>query len=168
MANWSLKKYLELAKGFQGRARNTSKIMMNRVQKSLQYAYVSRRLRPRILRREWIQAINAGVREHRISYSQFIFGLNHSNIQLDRKILANLAINEPFSFKTVVDEVKIQNSIKEKPYDQVSLDQAFERGLIANNVTQTWFKKGIKEGHKLYGLKRELTPEELKKFEKGE
>lgn len=49
MANWSLKKYAELAKGFQGRARNTNKIMMNRVQKALQYAYVSRRLRPRLL-----------------------------------------------------------------------------------------------------------------------
>jgi len=87
MANWSLKKYTELAKGFQGRARNTNKIMMNRVQKALQYAYVSRRLRPRLLSikfdelgREWIMAVNAAVREHRISYSQFVFGLNHSNI----------------------------------------------------------------------------------------
>mmetsp|Transcript_18506 Transcript_18506/g.2545 ORF Transcript_18506/g.2545 Transcript_18506/m.2545 type:complete len:102 (+) Transcript_18506:1-306(+) len=88
--------------------------MIPKVHKSLQYAYVGRKLRRRNLRREWIRTINASVKEHGIGYGPFICGLNNSNINLDRKILSGLGVFEPLSFKAIVDEVKIQGTIREK------------------------------------------------------
>lgn len=109
MAGFAKKKYFKLAKGFFGRSKNCIRITIPRVEKSLQKAYIGRKLRPRNLRKNWIQIINAATRDLNINYSRFICGLNRSNINLDRKILADLAQYEPFSFKAVVDEIKIQN-----------------------------------------------------------
>lgn len=108
MANWSRKKVFRLAKGFTGRSNNCFGLALRRVFKKLQYAYRDRKVKKRLVRRNWIHTINAAVREHGVSYSRFICGLNRSNIQVDRKILSELAINEPFSFKAVVQEVNKQ------------------------------------------------------------
>ena len=93
MAGFAKKKYFKLAKGFYGRANNCLRITIPRAEKSLQKAYIGRRLRRRTVRRNWITSINAAVREHNVRYSTFICGLNRSNIILDRKILSNLAQN---------------------------------------------------------------------------
>ncbi len=77
----------------------------------LRYAYRDRKVKKRLMRRSWIHSINAAVREHGVSYSRFACGLTRSNIQVDRKILADLAINEPFSFKSVVEEVNKQTDL---------------------------------------------------------
>jgi large subunit ribosomal protein L20 len=82
--------------------------MVPKVERALKFAYRDRRVRPRIMRKNNIMTINAAVREHNINYSRFVQSLNNSNLQLNRKVLANMAINEPFSFKAVVDELKIQ------------------------------------------------------------
>ena len=103
MAGFAKKKYFQLAKGFYGRSKNCLRITIPRVQKSLQKAYIGRKLRPRILRRNWIQTINTAARDLNINYSTLVCVLNRSNIELDRKILADLAQNEPFSFKSIVN-----------------------------------------------------------------
>jgi large subunit ribosomal protein L20 len=108
MAGFSKQKYFRLAKGFYGRSKNCLKITIPRVEKSLQKAYVGRKLRPRTLRRNWIMTISAATRDLNMPYSRFINSLTHSNLELNRKILANLATNEPYSFKAVFDEVSFQ------------------------------------------------------------
>jgi large subunit ribosomal protein L20 len=101
------KKVLKLAKGFRGRAKNCFRVAVEKVEKALRYAYRDRRNRKRDFRALWIQRINAAVREHGLIYSQFINGLTLANIELDRKVLADLAVREPESFKAVVDQVKL-------------------------------------------------------------
>lgn len=108
MPAWSKEKYARLAKGYRGRNNHCYKLTIWRVEKALQKAYKDRRRKRRTLRRSWILNVNAASREHGLPYSRLIYGLNRSNMKLDRKILSNLASNEPFSFKAVVDEVKIQ------------------------------------------------------------
>ena len=130
MAPWAKKKFLKLAKGFRGRAKNCYRIMIPRVDRSLQKAYVGRRLRPRTLRTEWIQTISAGVREHDVSYCRFINGLNYSNISLNRKILANLAINEPYTFKAIVDEIKVQKNLQILHKPDMDYIEALERNFL--------------------------------------
>lgn len=88
MAGFSRKKYFQLAKGFLGRAKNCFRITVTRVEKSLQKAYVGRKLRKRNLRRNWVANINTATRDLDINYSSFVCGLNRSNIILDRKILS--------------------------------------------------------------------------------
>lgn len=100
------KKILKLAKGFRGRAKNCYRVAVEKVEKSLQYSYRDRKVRRRDFRKLWIQRINAAVREHGMIYSQFINGLKLSNIDLDRKILSELAVSQPSEFKVIVDEVK--------------------------------------------------------------
>ena len=100
------KKVLKLAKGFRGRSKNCFRIAIQKVEKALQYAYRDRRARKRDFRALWIQRINAGVRQHGLVYSQFINGLTLANIELDRKVLADLAVKEPEAFKAVVDQAK--------------------------------------------------------------
>lgn len=99
-------KIFKLAKGFRGRAKNTIRIARNRVEKALQYSYRDRKAKKRDFRGLWIQQINAGVREHGIGYGEFISGLKDENIQLNRKMLAEIAQTEPYSFKALVDTVK--------------------------------------------------------------
>ena len=112
MANFSRRKVFRLAKGFTGRSNNCFGLALRRVHKSLRYSYRDRKVKKRIVRRAWIHSINGAVREHGVNYSRFICGLTRSNIQIDRKILADLAVNEPYSFKAVVDEVDKQSDLK--------------------------------------------------------
>jgi len=96
------KKVLDRASGYRGRGKSSFRIAIERVEKGLQYAYRDRRNRKRSFRALWIQRINAGAREHGLSYSQFINGLKKAGIEMDRKVLSDLAIHDPSAFKEVV------------------------------------------------------------------
>lgn len=100
------KKVLKQAKGFWGRGSNIWTVAKNKIEKGLQYAYRDRKVKKRDFRKLWIQRINAGVREHGMSYSQFMGALKTSEIDLNRKVLADLAMNHPDAFKAVVDKVR--------------------------------------------------------------
>lgn len=100
------KKILKLAKGYRGRSKNCYRIAVERVEKALAYAYRDRRARKRDFRSLWIQRINAAVRSYGIKYSQFIMGLKILKIELDRKVLADMAVTEPESFKSIVFKTK--------------------------------------------------------------
>ena len=101
------KKTLEQAKGFSGRRKNTIRIAKQAVEKSKQYAYRDRKNRKRNFRALWVQRINAAVREHGIEYGRFIDGLNKANIEIDRKILSDMAIQEPHAFAMLVAKAKV-------------------------------------------------------------
>ena len=100
------KKVIARAKGFQGRSKNNFRLAKQRSEKALQYAYRDRRARKRNFRALWIQRINAGARENGLTYSQFINGLNKAGIELDRKVLADLAVREPESFRSLVEQAQ--------------------------------------------------------------
>jgi large subunit ribosomal protein L20 len=100
------KKILKLAKGYRGRSKSCYRIALQRVEKALQYAYRDRRNRKRDFRGLWIQRINAGAREHGLTYSKFVNGLTKAGIEIDRKVLADLAVHEPAAFKTIVDQAQ--------------------------------------------------------------
>ncbi|PWK63150.1 MULTISPECIES: 50S ribosomal protein L20 [unclassified Aminobacter] len=101
------KKVLEQAKGFYGRRKNTIRIAKQAVEKSKQYAYRDRKNRKRNFRALWVQRINAAVREHGLTYGRFIDGLNKANIEIDRKILSDMAIHEPQAFAVLVAKAKV-------------------------------------------------------------
>ena len=96
------KKILRLAKGYRGRSSTAYRIAIERVEKGLQYAYRDRRNRKRDFRGLWIQRINAGAREHGLTYSQFMHGLKLAGLDLDRKVLSDIAIREPDAFRAIV------------------------------------------------------------------
>jgi large subunit ribosomal protein L20 len=100
------KKVLKLAKGYWGSRGNVWTVAKNTVEKGLQYAYRDRKTKKRNFRALWIARINAGVREHGLSYSQFIGKIHKSGIELNRKVLADLAMNHPEAFRRVVESVK--------------------------------------------------------------
>lgn len=100
------KKMMKLAKGYFGRRKNVWTVAKNAIEKGLQYAYRDRRAKKREFRALWIQRINAGARQHGLSYSALMGALNKSGIELNRKVLADLAMNHPEAFKAVVDQVK--------------------------------------------------------------
>ena len=100
------KKTMKLAKGYFGRRKNVWTVAKNAVEKGLGYAYVGRKQKKRTFRALWIQRINAGARQHGLSYSQFMGAVNAKGIKLNRKVLADLAMNHPEAFKAVVDQVK--------------------------------------------------------------
>ena len=100
------KKVLKAAKGYSGRRKNTIRIAMQAVDKAGQYAYRDRRVRKRKFRALWIQRINAGAREHGLTYGRFINGLSLAGVEVDRKVLADLAVHEPSAFKTLVDKAQ--------------------------------------------------------------
>ncbi|MFC3197501.1 50S ribosomal protein L20 [Parapedobacter deserti] len=100
------KKILKMAKGYYGARSKVYTVAKNTVEKGLQYAYRDRKTKKREFRALWIQRINAGAREHGISYSQLMGKLNAKNIGLNRKVLADLAMNHPEAFKAVVDAAK--------------------------------------------------------------
>ncbi|MCA6066323.1 50S ribosomal protein L20 [Chryseobacterium sp. RG1] len=100
------KKILKQAKGFFGRRKNVWTVAKNAVEKAMQYAYRGRKEKKRNFRALWITRINAGARVHGMSYSQFMGALKKNNIELNRKVLADLAMNHPEAFKAVVDQVK--------------------------------------------------------------
>ena len=103
------KKVLKAVKGQWGRRKNTIRVAKQAMEKAMQYAYRDRRTKKRNFRSLWIQRINAGVRAEGLTYSKFINGLNKSGIKLDRKILAEIAYNNPEAFKTIVK--KAQSSL---------------------------------------------------------
>ncbi len=100
------KKVIKQAKGYQGRGRNVYRVAIERVEKALQYAYRDRRVRKRTFRALWIQRINAGAREHGLTYSQLMNGLKKAGVELDRKVLSDLAVREPAAFKSLVDQAQ--------------------------------------------------------------
>ncbi len=100
------KKILKMAKGYFGRRKNVFTVAKNAVEKGLSYAYRDRRAKKRAFRRLWIVRINAGARQHGMSYSNFMHALSEKGIDLNRKVLADLAMNHPAAFKAVVDSVK--------------------------------------------------------------
>ena len=100
------KKVLALAKGYRGRSKNTFRAASKRVEKALQYAYRDRRNRKRTFRALWIQRINAGAREQGLTYAQFMNGMKKAGIDLDRKILSDLAAREPDAFKSLVEQAR--------------------------------------------------------------
>ncbi|MEQ8324328.1 MAG: 50S ribosomal protein L20 [Vicingaceae bacterium] len=100
------KKVLKEAKGYFGRRKNVHTVAKNAVEKAGVYAYIGRKQKKRNFRALWIARINAGVREHGMSYSTFIHKLSEKNIELNRKTLADLAMNHPEAFKKVVETVK--------------------------------------------------------------
>jgi large subunit ribosomal protein L20 len=100
------KKLLKLAKGYRGRNKSNYRIALEKVEKGLQYAYRDRRNRKRDFRALWIQRINAGAREQGVTYAQLMHGLKLAGIDLDRKVLADLAARDPDSFKAVVAQAQ--------------------------------------------------------------
>ena len=102
------KKVLKQVKGQFGRRKNTIRIAKQALEKAMQYAYRDRRAKKREFRSLWIQRINAGVRSEGLTYSKFINGLNKSGIKLDRKVLAEIAYNDPKAFKSIVKKVQSQ------------------------------------------------------------
>ena len=100
------KKILKQAKGYFGRRKNVYTVAKNAVEKALSYAYRDRKVKKRKFRELWIQRINAGAREHGLSYSKFMGMLKEHNIDLNRKVLADLAMNQPEVFKSIVEKVK--------------------------------------------------------------
>ncbi len=100
------KKVLKQAKGYRGRNKNVFRAAIERVEKGLQYAYRDRRVRKRTFRALWIQRINAGAREHGLTYSQFMNGIKLAGIEIDRKVLSDLAVREPDAFRTIVEKAQ--------------------------------------------------------------
>src|SRR6202161_4513514 len=98
------KRVLKQAKGFYGRRKNNITTANAAVDRSLQHDYIGRKLKKRNFRALWIQRINAGCREHGLTYSRFISGLAKAGIEIDRKVLSDLAIHEPAAFKALVDQ----------------------------------------------------------------
>ncbi|MEM9633367.1 MULTISPECIES: 50S ribosomal protein L20 [unclassified Roseibium] len=100
------KKVLKAAKGYYGRRKNTIRVAKQAVEKAGQYAYRDRKTKKRNFRSLWIQRINAATRQHGMTYGRFIDGLNKAGIEVDRKVLSDLAINQPDAFKALVDQAQ--------------------------------------------------------------
>ncbi len=100
------KKVIKAAKGYYGRRKNTFRAANQAVERAGQYAYRDRKVRKRDFRRLWIQRINAAAREHGLTYGVFIHGLSRAGIEVDRKMLADLAAREPSAFAAIVDKAK--------------------------------------------------------------
>tara|TARA_Y100001954_G_scaffold122660_1_gene131776 strand:- start:4081 stop:4425 length:345 start_codon:yes stop_codon:yes gene_type:complete len=100
------KKIIKAAKGYFGRRKNVHTVAKNAVEKGMQYAYRDRKNKKRTFRALWIQRINAGARLHGMSYSQLMGKIHSNGIELNRKVLADLAMNHPTAFKAIVDKIK--------------------------------------------------------------
>lgn len=98
------KKIFKRTKGYFGRKKNVYRLAKNAHERALQYSYRDRRRKKREMRKLWVQRINAGARQHGLSYSQFMGKLKKSDVQLNRKVLADLAMNHPSAFKAVVEQ----------------------------------------------------------------
>ncbi|KAK7240568.1 rRNA binding protein [Aureococcus anophagefferens] len=97
------KKFIKLAKGYRGRANRCFRIAVQRVEKAWQYAYRDRKVKKREMRKSWIRSINASSRAYGVPYNRFIAGMRSADIDLNRKVLADLAVNEPLSFLSVLE-----------------------------------------------------------------
>lgn len=100
------KKVLKAAKGYRGRRKNTIRVAMQAVEKAGQYAYRDRKVRKRQFRALWIQRINAAARLEGLTYSRFMNGLKLAGVELDRKVLADIAVREPAAFKAIAEQAK--------------------------------------------------------------
>ena len=100
------KKTIKAAKGFYGRRKNTIRVAKQAVEKAGQYAYRDRKVRKRNFRSLWIQRINAATREHGLTYGRFIDGLNKAGVEVDRKVLSDIAIHQPDAFKALVEKAQ--------------------------------------------------------------
>jgi len=100
------KKILDMAKGYRGRNKNVFRVAVEKVEKALQYAYRDRKAKKRSFRSLWIQRINAATRMHDMTYSRFMSGLSKAGIELDRKVLADIALKEPANFAKLVEAAK--------------------------------------------------------------
>jgi large subunit ribosomal protein L20 len=100
------KKILDLAKGYRGRGSKAYRVAIEKVEKGLQYAYRDRRNKKREFRSLWIQRINAGARLNGLTYSQFMDGIHKAGIEVDRKVLSDIAAQEPDSFRLLVEQAK--------------------------------------------------------------
>ncbi len=120
------KKVLKAAKGFYGRRKNTIRTAKQAVEKSMQYAYRDRKVRKRNFRALWVQRINAAVREHGLTYARFIDGINKAGVEIDRKVLSDMAIHEPAAFAAVVAQAK-----KALEYLKDTTPNAFESAVAA-------------------------------------
>lgn len=100
------KKVFKAAKGFYGRRKNTIRTAKAAVDRAMQYSYRDRKNKKRTIRALWIQRINAAVREHGLTYSRFIDGLGKAGVEMDRKVLSDIAIHEPDAFKAIVEKAK--------------------------------------------------------------
>jgi large subunit ribosomal protein L20 len=98
--------FMKLAKGYFGRRKNVWTVAKNAIEKGLNYAYEGRKQKKRNFRSLWITRINAGARQHGMSYSQFMGAVHKSGIELNRKVLADLALNQPEAFKAIVETIK--------------------------------------------------------------
>ncbi|KAL3897454.1 MAG: hypothetical protein SGPRY_013052, partial [Prymnesium sp.] len=125
-----------LAKGYRGRAKNVFRLAINAVEKGLQHAYRSRRLKRRAARTEWIQQMGAGANEYNLSYSKMVYGLKLGDIGVNRKMLALLAKEEPYSFRAIVEECKrnLRTTILEgdpsRPGNKLDGDGGDDGGVI--------------------------------------
>ena len=109
------KKVLKLAKGYVGRSGTNFRPALERVEKALQYAYRDRRNKKRDFRGLWIQRINAAVREHGLTYSQFIAGIKAAGIEIDRKVMAAIAFDDPTTFATLVEKARAARPDRHAP-----------------------------------------------------
>ena len=100
------KKVIKAAKGYYGRRKNVIRVAKQAVEKAGQYAYRDRKAKKRTFRSLWIQRINAATRQHGMTYGRFIDGLNKAGVEVDRKVLSDLAINQPDAFKVLVDKAQ--------------------------------------------------------------
>jgi large subunit ribosomal protein L20 len=107
------KKVLELAKGYRGRGSTAYRVAIEKVEKALRYAYRDRRNRKRDFRALWIQRINAGARQHGLTYSQFMHGIKLAGLDLDRKVLSDIAIREPEAFQAIA--ATAQSALEKAP-----------------------------------------------------
>ena len=119
------KKVFKLAKGFFGRRKNVWTVAKNAVEKALQYSYIHRKTKKREIRSLWIQRINAAVRDSGLSYSDFMNKLKKAKVELNRKVLADIAMNDPESFKQIVKSVKRRNLI-----DKLMMEKKLEMIII--------------------------------------
>ncbi len=116
--------------------------------------------------RQWILSIGAAVREHEINYSRFIHALNHSNLEINRKILADLAINEPYSFKAVIDEVKFQGKLQEKKPKDIGYLEALAKGYLIEGKVLVKEFEDYKTKFSGYIGEENMTPEQLLKVQR--
>lgn len=141
---------MRLAKGFFGRRKNCYSLAIRAVEKGLQKAYIGRKLKKRAVRSEWIVQIGAGAREHGLSYAKLIFGMRWADIGVNRKILATLAQQEPYSFRAIVEEAKLglkkavetdpryAKTPRTKKYPKWLVELAKEKGDLAADQWKLW------------------------------
>ena len=101
-----VKKILKLAKGYRGRSKNPFRAAIRRVEKAQTNMYKGRKMQKRNIRRQWVVGVNAGVRQYGMSYSNFINEASKANIELNRKVLSDIAANEPYSFRSIIEVIK--------------------------------------------------------------